>query len=1223
MATLDSQPSAVPRIAPYSIGGAYHCAIRGDGDEIGDVEVVEDDDDDAWDGLLVDGVGEEMVEADSGQAAEDLGNATRTGGDSGNAAVLGDAQLPEEGPEIAAELKHLPRWVAVGFKAVLQSPFIKEKSATRMPKLYSELKTFWHPSPSPIFQLRDAEDFKPADVYEPRFFYWDPQPLVQTNSILCPNKDCNSKLVRNGNIAAPRRVVGLDELYWVIGVRYRCPTCVNPKTRKTGKLSFNSWDPRILASLPPSLAAAFPAHLTARSGIDKTAFRLLRAACGNGVGTKQFADMLSNLHQRRHDERHLLYLETILAGPGGRGIGMWPNGTAFEPFRPYADREGYAGFTPSSQWLREVYDTFIESHLNEFNQYTAMLPLDVGALDHSHKITKHIALIDGVPTWTALMSITNQYGDIRGAYLTTSKAQSQFTPALCTIAKSLPLYGHRLPQLFYTDNVDDAPMLKRCFPSLAEGVTPVDENAALPPFSIPDDVSVKILHTLSQIDDAMNSIMDCLELESDDENLVIGLDTEWNVDRQSPTPANTAVMQIAFQKKIYVIQVAQYTAVKQLPQSICSVLKSDRILKVGRMIHYDLKRLSSEAKSGFNYRGAVELARLAKQRGVMPTARTSLSALVARTIGRYLEKDQSIRVSSNWDRQILSDEQVRYAAMDAYAGLAVYEHLIKIPAPGNIPAHPAYGLAISLWHDDGSRIIAHGVIGNQVNILNNINVTPTRIVVTIQQVIVPSTVVLVRQHQELTPTSVPFDLVVLRRKVQTRHTPILTELSNSPSPIAPASTINEAMDVAPGQDSAPFVASDLNLSTEDEDLQDSETVAALLVAMEAFDGSINDDGADAVAAAILDPDSKARAAEMLEEIERQPWKTEIRSRVVKDCFHVMQGIPISRAHALKRPFARALRDAILIPDAEDRHRISAVLRAADSSWERQLRINPTWLWKRCKRIIPPPEQLLPTVQKVFTTYGPLKDAKTGLPLFNSAAWNAAKNALKLIKNGYLSDPPGIPLYYVVGLDKKMDNLPMYRCIRGTNFVEGGVHQNIRRRLPLFGASPRHTVTRLIDYILKHNLVVGTYNRTGKHYIGHFDIWLLNDLQAAMFKVQEWVQGSPLLTGWVNGTLYIPTAERFGILPLPPDVQNEMGMVPFSHTSDTSQKYHYLASQQNTRYAALPVHNAGEKRLFSLLMSENAEFNSPNPNWSSCAREWNRFANGTEIYYKVCGWFMTC
>lgn len=449
------------------------------------------------------------------------------------------------------------------------------------------------------------------------------------------------------------------------------------------------------------------------------------------------------------------------------------------------------------------------------------------------------------------------------------------------------------------------------------------------------------------------------------------------------------------------------------------------------MIHYDLKRLSSEAGPGFTYRGAIELARLAKQRGVMPTAHASLSALVARTIGQYLEKDQSIRVSSEWDRRILSNEQVRYAATDAYAGLAVYEYLIRIPAPGNIPVHPAPGLPISLWHDDGSRIVAHGIIGNQVDILNDINVTPTRIVVTVQQVVVPSTVVMVRRSQQLTPATIPFDLVVLRRKVQTRHTPIPTE-PQAPNLPAPVNSSDEGTSSTPSQDSShPPVANNDNMPMEEED---SDSVATLLAAAEAPDNSTGDDSADAIATALLE-------------------------------------IPISRVHALRRPFARALRDAILIPDAEDRHRLSTVLQAAGSSWERQLRVNPTWLWKRCKRIIPPPEQLLPAVQKVFTSFGPLKDAKTGLPLFNSAAWHAAKNALKLIKNGYLSDPPGIPLYYIIGLDKKMHNVPMYRCIRGTNFVEGGVHQNIRRRLPLFGASPRHTVNRLIDYMLKHNLVV--------------------------------------------------------------------------------------------------------------------------------------------------------
>lgn len=174
------------------------------------------------------------------------------------------------------------------------------------------------------------------------------------------------------------------------------------------------------------------------------------------------------------------------------------------------------------------------------------------------------------------MSITNQYGDIRGAYLCTSKAHSQFEPALHSIANSLQQYGHQLPQLFFTDNVDDAPLLKRCFPSLAEGVTPVDPNASLPLFTIPSDVTVTLLYTTNQIKNAMRSIMDILEVDNRDQTLVIGLDAEWNVRPGSSSLSNTAVMQIAFEKHIYVIPVCACSHFSGITH--CSNFSSHRLL---------------------------------------------------------------------------------------------------------------------------------------------------------------------------------------------------------------------------------------------------------------------------------------------------------------------------------------------------------------------------------------------------------------------------------------------------------------------------------------------------------------------------------------------------------------------------------------------------------------------------------------------------------------------
>jgi hypothetical protein len=217
--------------------------------------------------------------------------------------------------------------------------------------------------------------------------------------------------------------------------------------------------------------------------------------------------------------------------------------------------------------------------------------------------------------------------------------------------------------------------------------------------------------------------------------------------------------------------------------------------------------------------------------------------------------------------------------------------------------------------------------------------------------------------------------------------------------------------------------------------------------------------------------ASAQAGQNALQEEPDIWST-ARSAVINDAFHIFKRIYIPPTHALSVEFARALRDAIFIPDEDDKQRISAYALTLNPpvSFDALVRTCPAWVWQRCKRIIPPPEKLYPLVKSVFHTYGPLKDAKTGAPLFNAAAWNMAKNVLKLIQDGYLSDPPNIPLYSVIGIDGK-NGLPIYRCCRGTNFIEGGVHTQLRSRLPTSGASIKHVHACLLDFIIQHNLLV--------------------------------------------------------------------------------------------------------------------------------------------------------
>jgi hypothetical protein len=50
--------------------------------------------------------------------------------------------------------------------------------------------------------------------------------------------------------------------------------------------------------------------------------------------------------------------------------------------------EGQHGYTPSSTWLRDLYDLYIELHKEEFYQHMSMLTSEICMVDHSHKVSQ-------------------------------------------------------------------------------------------------------------------------------------------------------------------------------------------------------------------------------------------------------------------------------------------------------------------------------------------------------------------------------------------------------------------------------------------------------------------------------------------------------------------------------------------------------------------------------------------------------------------------------------------------------------------------------------------------------------------------------------------------------------------------------------------------------------------------------------------------------------------
>lgn len=168
----------------------------------------------------------------------------------------------------------------------------------------------------------------------------------------------------------------------------------------------------------------------------------------------------------------------------------------------------------------------------------------------------------------------------------------------------------------------------------------------------------------------------------------------------------------------------------------------------------------------------------------------------------------------------------------------------------------------------------------------------------------------------------------------------------------------------------------------------------------------------------------------------------------------MDRIYLPRRHGCRASFLRLFSDVIFVFDEKDKALLTARFEKSGSSWDQEYKTRRKYCLARCRRYIATIKEITPLLVQLFETYGPMKDAKTGAPLFNKEAWKQAKLVLEIVRDGFLSDPPGVELYYVVrqcgGSDGKLqDGVQVYRCCRGTNMTDagggGGVHKNIRRR----------------------------------------------------------------------------------------------------------------------------------------------------------------------------------
>lgn len=147
---------------------------------------------------------------------------------------------------------------------------------------------------------------------------------------------------------------------------------------------------------------------------------------------------------------------------------------------------------------------------------------------------------------------------------------------------------------------------------------------------------------------------------------VIGFDTET---RPTFTPSqpryNVSLLQLSGHDKAFLFRINKIGMHRRL----CSLLASDKIIKVGAAIHDDIRGLQKHAP--FKAGGFVDLQKIVWEWGIRDKAVKKMTAIV---LGFRISKTQQL---SNWEAERLSDSQCRYAATDAWVCRQMYLSLMK------------------------------------------------------------------------------------------------------------------------------------------------------------------------------------------------------------------------------------------------------------------------------------------------------------------------------------------------------------------------------------------------------------------------------------------------------------------------------------------------------------------------------------------------------------------
>lgn len=152
---------------------------------------------------------------------------------------------------------------------------------------------------------------------------------------------------------------------------------------------------------------------------------------------------------------------------------------------------------------------------------------------------------------------------------------------------------------------------------------------------------------------------------------ILGVDTETKPAFKKGMNNKVSLLQVSTKNTCFLFRLN----ITGITPAILKLLEDTKVPKIGLSLHDDIHQLMERAK--FKPGKFIDIQKHVNEIGVEDL---SLQKLYANLFGQRISKSQRL---SNWESDVLSERQKRYAATDAWACIMLYEELVRLKTTGD------------------------------------------------------------------------------------------------------------------------------------------------------------------------------------------------------------------------------------------------------------------------------------------------------------------------------------------------------------------------------------------------------------------------------------------------------------------------------------------------------------------------------------------------------------